>query len=67
MSQGFGHMRGEANIRTPFPVGLLFGMYSDARPQTCAGYPGSRGHEVDDANSFAEWEADYLKAGVRKP
>ena len=26
-----------------------------------AHFIGSLGHEVDDANSFAEWGADYLK------
>lgn len=41
--------------------GLKFGMYSDAGFYTCAGYPASFGHEVVDAETFAEWEIDYLK------
>jgi alpha-galactosidase len=28
---------------------------------TCAGFPGSLGHETTDANSFASWGVDYLK------
>ncbi len=41
--------------------GLKFGMYSDAGFYTCAGYPASFGHEVTDAQTFAEWGVDYLK------
>lgn len=41
--------------------GLKFGMYSDAGFYTCAGYPASFGHEIIDAQTFAEWEIDYLK------
>ncbi|KAK9811915.1 hypothetical protein WJX72_012363 [[Myrmecia] bisecta] len=41
--------------------GLKFGMYSDAGGLTCMGYPGSRGHEEQDAESFASWGVDYLK------
>lgn len=41
--------------------GLLFGMYSSAGEYTCAGYPGSLGHEEADAASFASWDIDYLK------
>ncbi len=41
--------------------GLKFGMYSDAGFYTCAGYPASYGHEITDAQTFAEWEIDYLK------
>ncbi len=28
---------------------------------TCAGYPGSYGHETTDAQDFADWGVDYLK------
>ena len=42
-------------------TGLKFGIYSDAGPLTCAGYPGSRFHEDLDAQSFADWGVDYLK------
>lgn len=38
--------------------GLKFGMYSCAGVMTCAGYPGSYGHEYIDAKTFAEWEVD---------
>lgn len=41
--------------------GLKFGIYSDAGEQTCGGRPGSRGHEYQDANTFAAWGVDYLK------
>lgn len=35
--------------------GLKFGIYSDAGLQTCAGYPGSNGHEDVDAKTFKAW------------
>jgi alpha-galactosidase len=41
--------------------GLKFGIYSDAGWKTCAGRPGSRGHEYQDALKYAEWGVDYLK------
>jgi alpha-galactosidase len=41
--------------------GLKFGIYSDAGSQTCGGRPGSRGHEYQDAQKYAEWGVDYLK------
>ncbi len=41
--------------------GLKFGMYSCAGYMTCAGYPGSYGYEWVDAQSFAQWEVDFLK------
>lgn len=41
--------------------GLKLGIYSDAAPQTCAGYAGSLGHEEQDARTFAAWGIDYLK------
>ncbi|HEX9973849.1 MAG TPA: glycoside hydrolase family 27 protein [bacterium] len=41
--------------------GLKFGIYSDAGWKTCAGKPGSRGHEYQDAMKYAEWGVDYLK------
>lgn len=41
--------------------GLKFGLYNCAGNKTCAGYPGSRGHEYQDAQLYAEWEVDYLK------
>ncbi len=42
-------------------LGLKFGIYEDAGTATCAGYPGSLGHETQDANLFASWGVDYLK------
>jgi alpha-galactosidase len=41
--------------------GLKLGIYSDAGWKTCGGKPGSRGHEYQDALSYAEWGIDYLK------
>jgi len=41
--------------------GLKLGIYSDAGDKTCGGRPGSRGHEYQDALSYAEWGIDYLK------
>lgn len=41
--------------------GLKFGVYSDAGSKTCAGRPGSRGHEYQDARAYASWGVDYLK------
>ncbi len=41
--------------------GLKFGIYSDAGNKTCGGRPGSRGHEYQDATTYAQWGVDYLK------
>lgn len=43
--------------------GLKFGIYSSAGTATCDphGFPGGLGHEVQDANQFADWGIDYLK------
>ena len=41
--------------------GLKFGIYNCAGSQTCGGYPGSRGHEYQDAQMYASWGVDYLK------
>ncbi len=41
--------------------GLKFGIYSDAGSQTCAGRPGTSGHEYQDASQYASWGVDYLK------
>ncbi len=48
-------------VATPLAAGLKLGIYSDAGPLTCAGYPGSRHHEEDDAQTWADWGVDYLK------
>jgi len=41
--------------------GLKFGIYNCAGTKTCAGYPGTRGHEYEDARLYASWGVDYLK------
>lgn len=41
--------------------GLKLGIYSDAGSETCAGRPGSLGHEYQDALQYARWGIDYLK------
>src|SRR5690349_2298028 len=41
--------------------GLKLGIYESAGATTCAGYPGSIGHEKEDAAQFARWGVDYLK------
>jgi alpha-galactosidase len=42
-------------------LGLKLGIYEDAGLKTCAGFPGSLGHETTDAQTFASWGVDYLK------
>ena len=42
-------------------LGLKFGIYSDAGHKTCAGRPGSWGHEEVDAATYADWGVDYIK------
>jgi len=44
--------------------GLKFGIYEDVGSSTCMGYPGSQGHEIVDAKTFASWGVDYLKLGM---
>ncbi|MBM7789532.1 NPCBM/NEW2 domain-containing protein [Tenggerimyces flavus] len=41
--------------------GLKLGIYSSAGLHTCQGLPASLGNEEIDAQSFADWEVDYLK------
>jgi alpha-galactosidase len=41
--------------------GLKLGIYSSPADKTCAGYEGSRGHEEQDAETYAKWGVDYLK------
>ncbi len=41
--------------------GLKFGIYSCAGSKTCQGKPGSKGHEYQDARTYASWGVDYLK------
>ncbi|KAK2763932.1 hypothetical protein FQN54_009551 [Arachnomyces sp. PD_36] len=42
-------------------MGLKFGLYGDSGTETCAGYPGSQGHEEQDAKLLASWGVDYWK------
>jgi alpha-galactosidase len=41
--------------------GLKFGIYNCAGTKTCAGYPGGKDHELQDAQTYASWGVDYLK------
>lgn len=41
--------------------GLKFGLYTVGGTFTCAGFPGSAGYEVLDANTYASWGVDYVK------
>jgi alpha-galactosidase len=42
-------------------VGLKFGIYTDAGSATCMGFPGSLGHEQQDAETYAAWGVDFVK------
>ena len=42
-------------------LGLKFGIYEDIGNKTCAGYPGIYGNEKLDAQTLADWGADYIK------
>ncbi|XP_025407951.1 alpha-N-acetylgalactosaminidase-like [Sipha flava] len=41
--------------------GLKFGIYESVGSKSCEGYAGIAGHEQIDAQTFAEWEVDYVK------
>lgn len=41
--------------------GLKFGLYNCAGTHTCAGYPGTRGFEYQDARFYANLNIDFLK------
>lgn len=41
--------------------GLKFGLYNCAGTKTCAGFPGTRGYEYQDARFYAGLNIDYLK------
>jgi alpha-galactosidase len=43
--------------------GLKLGIYGDSGTHTCSssGFPGSLGHEMQDARTWASWGVDYLK------
>ncbi len=42
-------------------MGLRLGLYGNAGPRTCMGYPGQFEHEYQDARTFAEWGVDFIK------
>jgi len=41
--------------------GLKLGIYTSPGGKTCAGYPGSLGHEEQDAKTYATWGVDLVK------
>jgi hypothetical protein len=41
--------------------GFKFGIHNCAGTKTCAGFPGGRGHEYQDALKYASWGVDFLK------
>ena len=45
--------------------GLKFGIYGDIGTKTCGGFPGMQGHLQQDADTYAAWGVDYLKAKSR--
>lgn len=55
----FADMKGLADY--VHSLGLKIGLYSSPGPKTCGGFEGSRGHEEQDAKSYADWGFDYLK------
>ncbi|KFY41491.1 hypothetical protein V494_02971 [Pseudogymnoascus sp. VKM F-4513 (FW-928)] len=42
-------------------MGLKFGLYGCAGQMTCGSFPGSEGHEVQDAQLLASWDIDFWK------
>ena len=43
-------------------LGLKYALYTDAGTRTCSkGMPGTKGHESEDMQSFADWRCDYVK------
>jgi hypothetical protein len=41
--------------------GLGFSIYTAESTETCGGYPASQGYESIDAQTFADWQVDYIK------
>lgn len=42
--------------------GLKYALYTDAGSKTCStAMPGTKGHEIEDMQAFADWRADYIK------
>ena len=42
-------------------LGISASAYSDSGYETCAGYPGSYGHETQDLETWTDWGFNYLK------
>jgi len=42
-------------------MGVGLGIYGDIGSETCAKFPGTKGHEEIDAQTFADWKVDYVK------
>lgn len=42
--------------------GLKFGIYTDLGTMTCGSLPGSLGYEIIDAQTYADWGVDFIKA-----
>lgn len=40
---------------------MKFGIYGDYGTFTCGGYPGTINHMEIDAQTFADWDVDYVK------
>jgi hypothetical protein len=49
------------NPRQIHSKGLLLGIYGDIGNITCEGYPGNWDHLREDAQTYAQWEVDFLK------
>ncbi len=58
-NRSFPDMKGLADYIHSF--GLKAGLYSSPGPLTCGKCEGSYGHELQDAESWAEWGFDYVK------
>ncbi len=58
-NEKFGDMKALADY--VHSKGLKLGVYSSPGPTTCANFPASFGHEVQDAKTFGAWGVDYLK------
>jgi hypothetical protein len=41
--------------------GINYALYTAESDTTCGGYPGSKDHEMLDAQTFADWGVDYMK------
>lgn len=48
-------------------AGMMFGVYTDRGPKTCAGRPAAQGFEAVDAATYANWTVDYLKEDSVSP